>query len=159
MPSLKSLGSAVASAAVLASLAVAVAPEAAAATTPQIAKSVVRESKALTCAELSAQLSTQLQAAQTALAATTPDVVTAQTSITAAQATVAQLQAQMCLPTGPTVPPICVTLALQLKQNLLALTTALTTFPINQTQVGLALNAVLTTAAALQANACTTTTT
>ncbi|MFF4584902.1 hypothetical protein [Streptomyces sp. NPDC001388] len=162
MPSLKRFGPAVASAAVLASLAMAVAPAASAAADPQTGTPlpVVQEAKtegtkAATCAALTAQLTTQLQAAQTALAAATPDVVAAQAAITAAQATVVQLQAQLCLPTVPSVPPTCAALALQLQQNLQALVAAVTTFPLNQTQISLALNAVLTTTAALQANACT----
>ncbi|WP_327319391.1 hypothetical protein [Streptomyces sp. NBC_01235] len=107
-----------------------------------------------TCAALSAQLSTQLQAAQTALAATPPDVVAAQAAVTAAQATVVQLRAQLCLPTVPTPSPICAALALQLKQDIAALSAALATIPPNQVQISLALKAVLATTAALQANAC-----
>ncbi|MDX2675720.1 hypothetical protein [Streptomyces soliscabiei] len=155
MPSLKRFGSAVVSAAVLTSLTVAVAPAAIADTGLPIPQPVVQESKKLTCSELTVQLSTQLQAAQTALALATPDVVAAQTAITAAQATVVQLQAQGCLPTPPS--PTCAALALQLQQNLQALNAALTTFPINQTQVSLALSAVISTSAQLQANHCTTT--
>lgn len=161
MPSLKRFGPAVASAAVLTSLFIAVAPAATAATTPQTSDPVpvVQESKTVastvqTCAALSAQLATQLQAAQTALAATPPDLVAAQAAVTAAQATVVQLQAQLCLPTVPTTSPICVALALQLKQEVQALAVALATFPPNQLQISMALNAVLTTSAALQANSC-----
>lgn len=162
MPSLKRFGSAVASAAVLTSLAMALSPAATAATTPQITKHVpvvqevkTQEARSLTCAALSAQLSTQLKAAQTALAATPPDVVAAQAALTAAQATVVQLQAQLCLPTPP-VTPICAALALQLQQDLKALVAAVTAVPPNQGQINLALNAVLTTSAALKANACVT---
>lgn len=157
---LKRFGSAVASAAVLTSLAMALAPAAIAATTPQITNHVpvVQEVKtqgarSQTCAVLSAQLSTQLKAAQTALAATPPDVVAAQAAITAAQATVVQLQAQSCLPTPP-VTPICAALALQLQQDLKALIAAVTAIPPNQDQITLAVNAALATSAALQANAC-----
>jgi hypothetical protein len=160
MPSLKRFGPAVASAAVLTSLAMALAPAAIAATTPQITNHVpvvqevkTQEARSLTCADLSAQLSTQLKAAQTALAATPPDVVAAQAAITAAQATVVQLQAQRCLPTPP-VTPICAALALQLQQDLKALIAAVTTIPPDQAQITLALNAALATSAALQANAC-----
>ncbi|WP_458243831.1 hypothetical protein [Streptomyces sp. MAI_2237] len=159
MPSFKRFGSAVASAAVLTSLAMALSPAAIAATTPQITKhvpvvqEVKTQARSVTCAALSAQLSTQLKAAETALAATPPDVVAAQAAITAAQATVVQLQAQLCLPTPP-VTPICAALALQLQQDLKALIAAVTTVPPNQDQITLALNAVLTTSAALKANAC-----
>ncbi|WP_416977689.1 hypothetical protein [Streptomyces sp. T028] len=154
MSSLKRFGSAVVSAAVLTSLAIAIAPAAAADTGLPVPKPIVQETKKLTCAELTVQLNTQLTAAQTALALATPDVVAAQAAITAAQATVVQLQAQGCLPTTPS--PTCVALTLQLQQNLQALASALTTFPINPTQISLALNAVISTSAQLQANNCTT---
>ncbi|GAX53967.1 hypothetical protein [Streptomyces olivochromogenes] len=154
MFSFKRFGSAVASAAALASLSMAIAPAAIAASDPQ---PVVQESKGpkppttpTECVTLSGQLSTQLQAAATALAATpTANVAAAQAAVTAAQITVAQLRAAGCLPEAPPTPPTCASLALQLQAQLKVLAAALATFPQNPANITAALNAVIATAAQL----------
>ncbi|MCZ1000421.1 hypothetical protein O1M63_24020 [Streptomyces mirabilis] len=166
----KRFGSAVASAAALASLSLVIAPAAMAATNPQPVTPVVQESKGpkpptpLTtpppttpraCATLSSELATQLQAAATALAATpTPNVAAAQAAVAAAQTTVAQLRAAGCLPAAPPTRPTCATLAVQLQADLQVLTAALAAVPQVPANITAALNAVLATDAQLS-EACT----
>ncbi|MDX3757634.1 hypothetical protein ACWDBO_06455 [Streptomyces mirabilis] len=161
----KRFGSAVASAAALASLSLVIAPAAMAATNPQPVTPVVQESKGpkpptpptppRACATLSGELATQLQAAATALAATpTPDVAAAQAAVAAAQTTVAQLRAAGCLPAAPPTRPTCATLAVQLQADLQVLTAALAAVPQVPANITAALNAVLATDAQLS-EACT----
>lgn len=156
----KRFGSAVASVAALASLSMVIAPAAFAVTDPQPLTPIVQESKGpkpptpSICATLSGQLSTQLQTAATALAATPPNVAAAQVAVAAAQATVAQLRATGCLPAAPPTPPTCAALVLQLQADLQVLAAALAAVPQVPANITAALNAVLATSAQLNA-ACT----
>ncbi|MFE4622135.1 hypothetical protein [Streptomyces mirabilis] len=168
---LKRFGSAVASAAALASLSLVIAPAAMAATNPQPLTPVVQESKGpkpptppmppmppttpRACATLSSELAMQLQAAATALAAKpTPNVAAAQAAVAAAQTTVAQLRAAGCLPAAPPTRSTCATLAMQLQADLQVLTAALAAVPQVPANITAALNAVLATDARLS-EACT----
>jgi hypothetical protein len=122
MINLKRYGPALATAAAFAAVAVAVAP-AANADTAGARSAVVQETAAGTvfpasCAVLTAKLNVQLQAAATALATLstppTASIVTAKAAVTAAQALIAQLQADLCLPAAG------VTVVAQLNPNLVA---------------------------------------
>ncbi|MFE9995710.1 hypothetical protein [Streptomyces avermitilis] len=136
----------------------AIAPVAVAATVPQPSTSVAQGVKGpkpptppTVCAALSGQLSTQLQAAATALAATPPNVPAAQAAIAAAQVTVAQLRANGCLPAAPPTPPTCAALTLQLQAQLQVLAAALAANPQDPAAITAAFNAVVATAAQLAA--------
>ncbi|MFE2518091.1 hypothetical protein [Streptomyces mirabilis] len=165
----KRFGSAVASAAALASLSMVIAPAAMAATGPQPVTPVVQESKGPKppkppttppttpplCATLSGELTTHLQAAATALAATpTPNVAAAQAAVSEARETVARLRAAGCLPEAPPTQRTCAALAVQLQADLQVLAAALAANPPVPANITAALNAVLATDAQLSA-ACT----
>jgi hypothetical protein len=151
MISLKRYGSAVATAAAFA--VVAIAPAATAATA-EAQSPVAHQARTGpvngTCATLTAQLNTQLSAATAALAAVQPNVVAAQTAVSAAQATLVQLQVARCLPETPPVPPTCAAVAAQLATNLQALNAALANPNPNPLVIDAAVNAVINTAAQLR---------